>query len=104
MLGARLLTRLMSVLLLVFAALDLSYPAACADTVIAGTALATVCAGDHATAAGHGCDACFCCSRTARAEWLSAFDAFDGQDQPFVDSATWLVCAPATPPYRPPLQ
>lgn len=104
MLRIRSFGRLMSVLLLVFAALDLSYPAACAATVIAGAEQATVRAGDHATDAGHDCDACFCCSRTARAEWLSAFDAFDGQDQPFVDSATWLVCAPATPPYHPPLQ
>ena len=103
MLGIRSLGRLMSVLLLVFAALDLSYPASCADSVIADTAQTTVCAGDRAADAGHDGDACFCCSRTVRAEWLSAFTEFESTDQPCVDGAISLVCAPATPPYHPPL-
>lgn len=103
MLRIRPLGRLMSVLLLVFAALDLSNPASCADTVIADAAQTQICAGGHAADVGHDGDACFCCSRTVRAEWLTAFDVFDGMGQPFVDRATLLVCAPATPPYHPPL-
>lgn len=103
MLGIRSLGRLMSVLLLVFAALDLSYPVSCVDTVIACSAQATVCAGDHAADAGHDGDDCFCCSRTVRAEWLSAFVVSDVTGQPFVDRAICLVSAPATPPYHPPL-
>jgi len=93
----------MSVLLLVFAALDLSFPVSCADTVLAETAQATVCAGGHAAGAGHDGDDCFCCSRTVRAEWLSAFVVSDLTGQPFVDGAISLVSAPATPPYHPPL-
>jgi hypothetical protein len=55
----------MVVVLLLFAATDLSFPGGCGDTpksVHAGTALSA----DGESPAGHQGDDCFCCSRTVR--------------------------------------
>jgi hypothetical protein len=103
MLAVRPFVRLVAVFLLAFAAMDLSSPASCEDEGVVGSAQTQICAGDHATAASHDCDACFCCSHTVRAEWRSTFAAFDGLRLQSMDTETSLVFAPAVPPYRPPL-
>ena len=103
MLGVRPLVRLVAVLLLTFAAMDLSSPASCEDEGLVGSSPTQISAGDRATAASHGCDDCFCCSRVVRAEFLNAFAAIDDTGLRLVEPATSLVFAPAAPPYHPPL-
>ena len=103
MLGVRPLVRLVAVLLLAFAATDLSLPASCEDTQLIATGQTQVCAADAAQAVGPGCDACFCCSRVVRVELLSAFGLIDDTGLRSIDAAPSLVFAPTAPPYHPPL-
>ena len=89
------------VLLLTFAAMDLSRPASCEDTELIAAGQTQV--SDSAQDPGHGCDACFCCSRVVRAEFLSAFGVVDDTGLRSIDTATSLVFTPIAPPYHPPL-
>jgi hypothetical protein len=103
MLSARPLARLVAVLLLTFAAMDLARPASCDESQLLAAGQTQVRTDDAAQAPGHGCDACFCCSRVVRAELMSAFGVVDGTGLRSIDAAPPLVFAPTAPPYHPPL-
>lgn len=60
------LTRGVVVVLLLFAATDLSFPAGCDDAHAMTPVGPAWCAGSDASEPGHGGDDCFCCSRTVR--------------------------------------
>jgi hypothetical protein len=66
--------------LLLFAATDLSFPGSCGDMPVAPHTDLTVCGGSDRPAPGHAGDDCFCCSRTVRTTAVVAF-------LPFVENA-----------------
>ena len=103
MVAFRSLARYLSLLLLLVAAMDLSYPAGCADALAVPPSTARLCAGDHAPDAGHDGDDCFCCSRTVRAEGVGLLHCTPLVIGVRSDAPASLVSALGPPPYHPPL-
>lgn len=98
------LVRTLAVVLLLFAAADLTIAGACSDTEVQSSSGAQWCAGhDDAPASGHDGDDCFCCSRTVRDEAVASQVA-DLTAIPAAEGATGaLLQTPPTPLYHPPL-
>lgn len=101
--ACRILARRLSLALLFVAAVDLSYPAGCADGPVVNSSMATVCAGGHQADTGHDGEDCFCCSRTVRAEEVTPFRRSNPVATVVNDAPASLADALDPPLYHPPL-
>ncbi len=102
MLVVRSLVRSLSLVLLLLAAGDLSYPSGCDDGDMAPGSVATICAGDHDAPPGHAGDDCFCCSRTVCAEVEASAPQPNLVTLAFAAPPVSLVHAFIPPPSQPP--
>jgi hypothetical protein len=60
------LGRAVVVILLLFAAADLSFPGVCLEAATSPDGTTSLSGASESFASGHQCDDCFCCSRTVR--------------------------------------
>jgi hypothetical protein len=94
--------RVLAVVLLLSAAVDLLLPSCCVDGGDVTAERATFCSTTHQTEPGHPGDDCFCCSRTVRTEPVLAVSFVVTVSPVAAATTSALPDCPARPSYHPP--